>query len=155
MDLSSQVWKYPNLSGEVGAKWFLFGTPQANLDLSTLHPEQTEILRLWQVYLERVDPLLKCTHSPTLQARIIETLGHMASMSPSLEALMFGIYCVSVASLAEDDCILRFGSPRQELVTKYQHACQQALLRCNAWRSSDMEALTAIYLYLVSWRHTL
>lgn len=153
-DVLDYAWQYPShVDKHDGNHWFLFGTPQPNINIASLHPDQAQILRLWQTYLENVDPMLKCTHSPTLQARIIDALDHLADISPLLHALMFSIYCVSVMSLADDECLARFGSPRQDMLSEYQGACQQALLKCKAWRSSEMDALTALYLYLVSFFH--
>lgn len=119
------------------------------VNLSTSHPEQVHMFRLWQIYLENVDPLLKVTHTPTLQPRIIEAAGNMANISPSLEALIFSIYCVSVLSLIEAECQDLFQSSRKLLLGRYQTACHGALLKCHAWRSGDGDGLTAIYLYLV------
>ena len=34
-------------------------------NIGSLHPPVIEILQLWQVYIQRVDPLLKITHLPT------------------------------------------------------------------------------------------
>lgn len=147
----ADAWKCPNHAEDNYNRWFLFGEPQADIDASSLHPDQAQILRLWQIYVENVDPMLKCTHNPTLQARIIDALGHMADIPPLLNALMFSIYCVSIMSLADDECLIRFGSPRKDMLAEYQGACQQALLKCRAWRSSEIDALTALYLYLVSY----
>ncbi|KAI9931205.1 hypothetical protein MW887_010866 [Aspergillus wentii] len=108
----------------------LFGSPKTNVDLSTMHPPQVQIFKLWQIYLENVNPLLKVTHTPTLQGRIIDAAGKVANISPALEALMFSIYCTSILSLADDECRTLFGSPRKELLKGYQFACQQALLNC-------------------------
>ena len=128
----------------------LFGWRKANVHLPSLHPQQVQLFRLWQIYLENVDPLLQITHAPTLQSRIIDAAGDVASISPTLEALMFSIYCVSVLSLAEDRCRDLFGLPRKDLLASYQFGCQQALLNCEVLRSSDRDCLTALYLYLVS-----
>ncbi|RYP24670.1 hypothetical protein DL765_000397 [Monosporascus sp. GIB2] len=130
----------------------LFGSPKTNVDLSTLHPEHIHIFRLWQIYLENVNPLLKVTHTPSLQARIIDAADNITNISPSLEALLFSIYCVSILSLNEDQCRTVFGSPRKHLLTTYQFACQQALQNCRVLGSSDRDCLTALYLYLVSVR---
>ncbi|KAK6845968.1 C6 transcription factor [Apiospora arundinis] len=48
----------------------LFGSRSSHnaVDLSTLHPEPIQIFRLWQIYLDNVDPLLKVTHTPTSRA---------------------------------------------------------------------------------------
>lgn len=126
------------------------GTGQAPVDMSTSHPEQVQIFRLWQIYLDNVNPLLKVTHTPTLQPRIIDAASNMADISPALEALIFSIYCISVVSISEDECRALFQSPKTQLLARYHSACQEALLRCHAWRSGGSDGLTAIYLYLVS-----
>ncbi|KAI3123872.1 transcriptional regulator family: Fungal Specific TF [Penicillium roqueforti] len=130
-----------------------FGSPAGNIDdLSASHPTQVQIFRLWQIYLDNVNPLLKVTHTPTLQTRIIDAASDIANVDPILEALMFSIYCVSILSLTEDQCITLFGSPKKDLLKAYQSACQQALRSCCILRSSNLECLTALYLYLVSTR---
>lgn len=108
------------------------------------------IFKLWQVYLDNVDPLLKVTHTPTLQPRIIEAAGQISDLDPILEALMFSMYCVSTHSISENDCMTIFGSSKQHLLFRYQDGCQQALLNCGFLRCNDRDCLTALYLYLVS-----
>ena len=130
----------------------LFGSPNTNVDLSTLHPEPVQIFRLWQIYLDNVNPLLKVTHTPSLQGRIIEAASNVTGISPTLEALMFSIYCMAILSLVVDDCQAIFGSSKEDLLTRFQFGCQQALLNCGFLRSSDRDCLTALYLYLVSLR---
>lgn len=126
-----------------------FGSPTTNLRLFTLHPEQVHIFRLWQIYLENVNPLLKVTHTPTLQARIIDAIGDLTSMQPAFQALVFSIYCVAVMSLSENESNLLFGTPRETLLSRYHFACQQALRNCSVLSSDDPGGLTAFYLYLV------
>jgi hypothetical protein len=128
----------------------LFVSPKANVDITTSHPEQVQIFRLWQIYLENVDPLLKVTHAPTLQARIVGAASDVTNINPSLEALMFSIYSVSILSLTEDECHAFFRAPREGLLKRYQFGCRLALLNCGVLRSSDRDCLTALYLYLVS-----
>jgi hypothetical protein len=128
----------------------LFGSRERAVDISTLHPEAVQIFRLWQVYLENVNPLFKVTHTPSLQGRIIEAASNLSNISPTLEALLFGIYFISIFSLAVEDCQAMFGSSREDLLTRYQFGCQQALLNCGFLRTSDRDCLTALYLYLVS-----
>lgn len=128
----------------------LFGSPVGDVDdLSASHPTQVQIFRLWQIYLDNVNPLLKVTHTPTLQTRIIDAVGDITNVNPKLEALMFSIYCVSILSLTEDQCSALFGSPKKDILTGYQSACQHSLRGCGILRSSDRESLTALYLYLV------
>ncbi|TVY38946.1 Transcription factor [Lachnellula subtilissima] len=129
----------------------LFGSQNGNIDLSTLHPDPVQIFRLWQVYLDNVNPLLKVTHTPSLQGRIVDAVSNVAAISPALEALLFSIYCMAV-SLIEDDCQDIFGSSKEDHLTRFQFGCQQALLNCGFLRTNDRDCLTALFLYLFSIR---
>ncbi|KAK6502402.1 hypothetical protein TWF506_002983 [Arthrobotrys conoides] len=128
----------------------LFGSPNPNINISTLHPTQPHIFKLWQIYLSNVDPMLKVTHTPTLQTRIIDAVGDLPSVSPALEALMFSIYCVAISSLTEEECPALFGFSKSDLSRSYQFPCRQALLKCEFLRTTDRDCLTALFLYLVS-----
>ncbi|KAM7195798.1 hypothetical protein V8F20_007368 [Naviculisporaceae sp. PSN 640] len=128
----------------------LFGAPNPNIHLPSMHPAQVQIFKLWQVYLDNVNPLLKVTHVPSLQARIIDAASHVDSVSPPLEALMFSIYSIAVRSMTDEECIASFHLPQDQLLSCYQVACKQALVRCTPWRSNDRDCLTALYLYLLS-----
>ncbi|KAK4139648.1 uncharacterized protein C8A04DRAFT_15684 [Dichotomopilus funicola] len=136
------------------AHHFLFGSPASTVAVAAMHPDQARIFRLWQFYLDNVNPLLKVTHTPTLQARIIDAVGNLGNISAPLEALMFSIYCVAVLSLTDSQCESLLGSPKRDLLSGYQFACRQALLDCNVLQSSDHDCLTALFLYLVSIKPT-
>ncbi|KAF2005172.1 hypothetical protein P154DRAFT_518706 [Amniculicola lignicola CBS 123094] len=129
---------------------FIFGSAQTNLDLSILHPDPIQIFRLWQLYLDNVNPLLRVIHTPTMQGRIIEAASNVLNIAPILEALMFSIYSMAILSLASGQCITMFGATRSDLLKKYQFACQQALMNCGFLRSNDRDCLTALFLYIVS-----
>ena len=141
-----RAWLQKHLSDD----HLLFGSRLAAIDLATLHPEQLQIFQLWQIYLDNVNPLLKVTHTPTMQARIIDAASDVASIEPSLAALMFSIYCMSVLSLTEAECYAMFNLSKKDLMKRYQFGCQQALLSAGFLRSSDRHCLTALFLYLVS-----
>jgi hypothetical protein len=128
----------------------LFCSRNTNIDLAALHPNQIHIFKIWQVYLENFNPLLKVTHTPTLQARIINAAGDIANIDPPLEALMFSIYCVAIFSLDETECQKMFATSREELLSGFQLGAREALLNCRFLRTDDRECLTALYLYLVS-----
>ncbi|KAL2819303.1 hypothetical protein BDW59DRAFT_122558 [Aspergillus cavernicola] len=132
----------------------LFGSQDTPVDLSLLHPEPSKIFRLWQIYLDNVDPVFKVTHSPSLQVRIIEAISNLKNVKPALEALMFSIYCMAAFSIMPDDCEAMLGSSKDDLLTGYQRSCRQALVQSGFLRSDDRDCLTALYLYLVSLRST-
>lgn len=132
---------------------FLFGSRVTTVDISTFHPEPVQIFRLWQIYLDNVDPLLKVTHTPSLQGLIIEAASNVRNIKPRLEALMFGIYCMSISSLSSEDCQPMFNSSKKDLLTRYHFGCQQGLLNSGFLRNrDDRNSLTALFFYLLSIR---
>ncbi|KAF1973939.1 hypothetical protein BU23DRAFT_463415 [Bimuria novae-zelandiae CBS 107.79] len=128
---------------------FNFGA-RPDIDPITLHPTQVDIIRIWQIYLDNVNPVLKVTHTPTLQTRIIEAATNLAIVTDTMQALMFGIYCVAMLTLSDEDCLYLFGSKCGDLLKQFQLGCRQALLRCGILRTNDRDCLTAFYLYLLS-----
>ncbi|KAF4241329.1 hypothetical protein CNMCM6805_002429 [Aspergillus fumigatiaffinis] len=128
----------------------LFGQPQANVNVLALHPEQAQIFRLWQTYLENVNPLLKVTHTPTLQPRIVDAVSDLGDIHPTLEALMFSIYCIAVMSLTDEECHRLLKSSKEDLLARYRLGCRQVLIKCRPWQFTNVDGLTAVYLYLVS-----
>jgi hypothetical protein len=118
--------------------------------LSTYHPPPVQIFRFWQIFLDNVNPLIKVVHASSMQGRIVEAVGNLEGLNPNLEALMFSIYCMSISSITEVDCQIIFGSPKEELLAKYQSGCQQALLNCEFLRTTDLNCLVSLYLYIVS-----
>jgi hypothetical protein len=128
----------------------LFGSRKTAVAIFSLHPEPVQMFRLWQIFLDNVNPLLKVTHTPSLQGRIIEAASNVTNISPALEALMFSIYCMSITSLEDHECHAIFGQSKDDLLTRYQFSCQQALMNCGFLRSDDRDCLTSLFLYLVS-----
>ncbi|EAQ88779.1 hypothetical protein CHGG_05398 [Chaetomium globosum CBS 148.51] len=149
-DVINNVWDRTYNNVPETSHHLLFGSPASAVPVTTMHPDQGKVFRLWQIYLDNVNPLLKVTHTPSLQGRIIDAISDLSSISPPLEALLFSIYCTAILSLDEEQCQTLFGSPRKDLLGGYQFACQQALLNSNLLQSSDHDCLVAFFLYLVS-----
>lgn len=121
--------------------------------------DQVQIFQLWQVYLENVDPLLKVTHTPTLQPRIINAVSDPAHTRPEMQALLYSICAMALKTLEEGDaaCLLRpqqqnttTTTTKADLLDHYQTLCRRALLRADVWRTTDLDCLTALHLYLMS-----
>ncbi|KAL4891993.1 hypothetical protein BDV59DRAFT_180644 [Aspergillus ambiguus] len=126
------------------------GYRRCSVELKNLHPEPVRIIRLWQVYLENINPMFMVTHTPTLQGRIIDAASNVADIEPVTEALMFSIYCISIQSMTEEDCQRVLSSSRKDILAACQFGCEQALLNCGVSRTNNRECLTALFLYFVS-----
>ncbi|KAF2024203.1 hypothetical protein EK21DRAFT_79179 [Setomelanomma holmii] len=129
----------------------LFFSRNREVDLSAIHPNQVQIFKLWQIYIGNFDPLMKVTHTPTLQARIVDAAMDVANIEdPSLEALMFSIYTVAIFSLSQAECIKLFQMPREDLLARYQLGTKEALLNAGFLKTGNLECLTALHFYLMS-----
>lgn len=128
---------------------FLFPTPSTD-NLRDLHPSPVQIFRLWQTFIDTVNPLIKIFHAPTIQQQVLDASADLDNIGKGMEALMFGIYSISVNSMAEDECASMFGEEKYALRERFQDGARQAFRRCGLLRSSDMTILQAFVLYLYS-----
>ena len=131
----------------------LFGSYTASIELADLHPDIVHVFRLWQIYSDNVDPLLKITHGPSTQSQILEAATDWNKVKSSSHALLFSIYCMAIQSTSDDLCVSTFGASKQEMLIKFHFACEQALLRSKFLRTTNRECLTALLLYLMSLEH--
>ncbi len=113
------------------------------------HPSAIQIFQLWQIYINNVNPLLKITHIPTLQAQIISAGANTAKIAKPMEVLMFAIYFTAVSSMTDSEVQSTFGEDRHVLLGKYHSATQQALVNAGFMRSTELMVLQALLLYLV------
>lgn len=118
--------------------------------VTDLHPPAVQIFQLWQIYLDNVNPLLKITHTPTLQGQLIEAAANPSKISRPLEALMFSIYFIAITSMTDDEVQETFKEDRNRLLSKFHRGTQQALINAGFMRSPEIVVLQAYVLYLVS-----
>jgi hypothetical protein len=78
---------------------------------------------MWQRYLERVDPVLKILHAPTVQQDITKLLRDKSYLDLTRHALFFAIYYTSVITMSAEEC-------RDEL----QESKGEVLRRLEFWR---------------------
>ncbi|KAJ4149810.1 hypothetical protein NW754_001243 [Fusarium falciforme] len=130
---------------------FIIGGPLG--PITQLHPSTIHIFQLWQIYIENINPLLKITHIPTVQAQIIEASSDIANAPSNIEALMFSIYFMAITSLEDADVYKRFNESKKELLARYHSGTQQALTKAGFMRVNDPILLQAyiLYLFAVRW----
>jgi hypothetical protein len=133
-------------SGQEGFPFFVAGRVQP---VTHLHPPAGQIFQLWQIYLQRVNPLLRVTHVPTIQAMITGAVANLGDAPQNLEALMFTIYAMSASTLTDPEARQSFGASKMELQARFNSAAQQALVNAGFMRANDILTLTAFVLYLV------
>lgn len=109
-----------------------------------------QIFRLWQTFLDNVNPLVKILHTPTVQQLVLEASGNTRNLSKSINALLFAIYLSAVNSLSNAECEGMVGQEKSVLLANYYLATQQALISTGFLKSSDLIVLQAYVLFLVS-----
>lgn len=114
-----------------------------------VHPISAHVLYLLSVYLERVDPILKVLHRPTILAMLPTEIPRLTL---SQEALAFSIYFAAITSLSSAACLANLGQDRAALVKTYQIAVERALVAADYLNSTEIECLQALLLYVACLR---
>jgi len=127
----------------------LFSTLRSTASLRSLHPQPVQIFKLWQTYLDNVNPLVKVFHTPTVQQILLEASGNLDDIPKNVEALLFSIYCVALASLGDMECNAIMGEPKSVVEQRFRSGVQHALINANFLKTSDIMILQAFVLFLV------
>ncbi|KAJ5594400.1 uncharacterized protein N7459_000608 [Penicillium hispanicum] len=127
-------------------------SPGRRRNLTDLHPNPLHIFKLWQTFLENVNPLTKILHAPSVQQQILEAMSDLQSTGRELEALMFSIYCIALVSLQAGEVEKSFGESKKKLLSRYRRGAQLALKNASFLRTSNLMVLQAFMFYLLSLR---
>ncbi|KAK7186692.1 hypothetical protein DPSP01_001046 [Paraphaeosphaeria sporulosa] len=128
----------------------ILGSSKTPGSLRTFHPSPGQIFKLWQVYLDNINPLIKVFHAPSVQQIISNASGNLDDVPKNVECLMFGIYCTAVESLGNSECIAIMGSPKDVVSQRFKTAGHLALIRSSFLKTSDPMVLQALVLYITS-----
>ncbi|EPE29783.1 Zn2/Cys6 DNA-binding protein [Glarea lozoyensis ATCC 20868] len=134
------------------AELFLLGHMIPSRKLTEAHPQPVHIFRLWQTFLNNVNPLITMFHAPTVQQLILDAAANLKTVSRPVEALMFSIYLLAVTSLEDSACESMFGESQASLIRKYSRATHQALVNSKFLKSLNLYTLQAYVYYLLGVR---
>jgi hypothetical protein len=123
-------------------------TPSSNLE--DLHPTPGNIFRLWHLFLERVNPLTKVIHVPTVQPLLVEAATSSSRELPkTAEALLFAIYTIATVSMTGDECMQSLGMSRETALQRFSAGVRLSLNRVGFLKNYDMMTLQAYFIYMV------
>ncbi|KAF7533875.1 hypothetical protein G7054_g6689 [Neopestalotiopsis clavispora] len=120
----------------------------ANLD--ELHPNPAHVFRLWQTFLERVNPLTKVIHVPTVQPLVVEAATNQTNLPKNVEALLFSIYTLAAVSMTDTECIGVLGLTKDDALARFSKGARVAFMRIGILHKYDMVVLQALVLYQLS-----
>ncbi|KAI0390916.1 fungal-specific transcription factor domain-containing protein [Xylariaceae sp. FL0594] len=120
------------------------------LDLQQLQPDYASAFKLWQVFRERVNPLTKIVHIPSLESYVAEAATDMDTVPMPFQALIFSIYAMAVVSLTEPEVVSLIGITRADALSRFGRATKHALTRAGYLETYDMTILQALLFYTLA-----
>jgi hypothetical protein len=121
-----------------------------NTNIDDLQPDPIHIFRLWQLYLDRVNPLFKVIHVPTLQPVIMEAATNMSGLPMHQQALLFSIFAMASLSMTSAESIQTLGMSREAAIQKFNTGTKACLIKYSFLKNYNMTTLQSLVLYLVS-----
>ncbi|KAK0307402.1 hypothetical protein LTR82_015909 [Friedmanniomyces endolithicus] len=131
---------------------WVFGFSSQNVDMLALHPIPGQIALYWDIFKDRVDPLVKVLHVPTVETAVLNSATHLSTLSRGFEALLFAIYYGAVTSLTAEDCRAKLDEDKQILLSRYRFAFEQSLARANFLTTEEIVVLQAFVIFLICLR---
>jgi hypothetical protein len=129
----------------------LLGASSEMEHLSNLHFPFHILQQMWEVYTERVDPVMKILHLPTFWSTLSTAIQNPHNISPSLEALIFAFYFVTITSLQDSELQSIHRERKSVVSSRYRIAARQALINAEFLKSTNLMTLQAYVIFLVGW----
>lgn len=139
------------LSGVGGAEFGQTPNPAVTeMTLADLQPAPAQIFQLWQIFLERVNPLTKIIHVPTLQPYLMEATSGSPNIPQSVKTLLFAIFTLATVAMTPDECLTMLGHSRETALQRFSNGVRLSLVRAGFLKAYDLETLQGLVIYLIS-----
>ncbi|RAK97723.1 Zn(II)2Cys6 transcription factor [Aspergillus ibericus CBS 121593] len=106
------------------------------------------------LFMQRVDPLCKILHRPTLKAFLVDGSPYLdyepGHLAPT--ALAYSVYYAASCSLIDEESMRCFGIPKSSMVARYHKEAETALARADFITTNDLTVLQAYVLFLLALR---
>lgn len=130
----------------------LTGAGSPPQSLIHLHPTYDAAMKLWKIYGENVDPIVKVVHIPSGLSVVQRGAANPSSLSRGTEALLFAIYHFAIISMSDLQCLELLGQARAGVQAQYYEAMLQALVNAHFLRTTEIAVFQAYILFLISVR---
>lgn len=116
-------------------------------------PSKNVADRLIARYWTSVHQLCRVVHRPSFERQYTLFWQQVQSgIEPpaSFQALSLATMLSAITSMSEDDVVMQFGVERKELLHSFQNGTETSLYRANFLRTTKLQTLQALVMYLVS-----
>ncbi|KAM5369661.1 hypothetical protein ACJZ2D_008920 [Fusarium nematophilum] len=134
-----------------------WSTRPGSLELNC-HPKEKTLqilaaqrLQLWAAYKERVEPLTKLLHLPSLEQAVMGD--RPLSSADGMQCILLAIYYGAITSLTEEECISVFDDGQAQVLSHMREELERMFSRAMLVHTGDIRPLQALVLYLVFLRH--
>ncbi|KAK6532794.1 hypothetical protein TWF281_006970 [Arthrobotrys megalospora] len=131
---------------------FLLRQANAAAKYDLLHPHPSQMLLIWQTYVDDIDPFVKILHVPSMTRLIRDLRGQYHSLKPATEALIFSISLAAVSISSEEDIPQHFNVSKRELISRYRLCTEKSFEKAELLTSDDLQSLQALAIYLYTLR---
>lgn len=104
---------------------------------------------LWEIYKQKIDPIMKVLHIPSMQSQFLSTLSDPNQLPKGMTSLVAAIKFAAVLSLRDEQCWAAMGYSRQTLLSRFRADVHQTLNDSNFLTSHDLVSLQAYVIFLV------
>ena len=125
----------------------LTGVPQ----LQTFFPTSSQLLTIFDIFQENVDPVAKIFHRSTLRSTVLDSLEHMETLhkDKAKAVVVFALFYAAITSSTAPDCKRLWGEEQDSLLQKYRFAMEQALARARFLDTQNLDIIAAMVVFLL------
>ncbi|KAL8940523.1 MAG: hypothetical protein Q9216_002773 [Gyalolechia sp. 2 TL-2023] len=131
---------------------FFFSSGQNSASLIDFLPSKPIADRLLNQYWLAVHPLCRTVHRPSFERRYRAFWADVETgVEPpgSLQAIIFSALFSGVVSMPDNVILMEFGTTKKDLVDNFQMGTETALGRANVIRTTKVETLQALVMYMI------
>ncbi|KAF4946074.1 hypothetical protein FGADI_11459 [Fusarium gaditjirri] len=119
----------------------------ASVSTAIYHPHRRVAIRLWKVFVERVDPYVKVLHIPTVEATLYTVISDPTKASNENLALCFAIYYASVTATTSDETLDIVGEDKKQALIRYRMCLEQSLAQADFLENPTVTLLQSMAIY--------
>ncbi|KAL4818567.1 hypothetical protein BDW67DRAFT_182721 [Aspergillus spinulosporus] len=114
----------------------------------SLHPSLALGRKCWQLFLEKIDPLIKVVHRPSVSRILRDGLNDPTSLGEGEGALLQVFYLACVSAMDATDIQSNLQMSKSTALTTYRLAAEQALARSGFMTTSNWTIMQALVLFI-------
>jgi hypothetical protein len=117
-----------------------------------VEPTETAASRIFDAYLNNVEPIFRLYHTPTLVASMRDGAPYLGQPwdSPGNQALKRAVWMAGVNTMSEEECLEVTGENKADALNHYRRLVGISLAQADLVNTTDFATMQAFVTYLVS-----